>query len=501
MRPVIFIAILAWCVPVFAVGVGGLGPTPRVAVAVGVSVAAVVAWFASIALHRRIVVARPALAIALLMAAAAAIVRVGTLAVFMADVNRMEYSISPDVEFRREHSCFSAYAESARFASEGEHNIYERTLYRATEGPRRLGPLVVDPYHYPPPFLLVPRALRVIAPDFWDLRRAWFAMQMLVLGGAIVGLAAWVGGSAGTFALLAGLVILALPHVAATLQQGNFQLTAIPLAVVAAALLLAGRHMIGGTLLAYAALAKIFPGILVVPLLAGRQWSRLAWVGGAGIVLLALTLAVVGLRPFNDFRSTALPEISSGAAFPQTEMPQHVRVNWSAYGETVRLRMLGVDWLTKPRGLLLTQLYGVAVIGFAAWIGYRRRFDLSVNEDRLALLQVSLGLVNLASFRSPFVGAVYGSIGTLWLMGLAAAGAATPVRQAAWLASLCALAWATWIIPPPGAAAAPSWIWASGLLVLACIAINVWIATAYNARACPPPVPRVRSNIQTAASN
>ena len=98
-----------------------------------------------------------------------------------------------------------------------------------------------------------------------------------------------IGGRRGAIALLAAVLLLGFPHAAATFQQGNFQITAVPLAAVAFILLMVGRHAAGGSLLAYAALAKIFPGILVVPLLAAREWKRSAWVAGASVALLGLT--------------------------------------------------------------------------------------------------------------------------------------------------------------------------------------------------------------------
>ena len=42
---------------------------------------------------------------------------------------------------------------------------------------RKLGPLNVDNYEYPPPFLLVPRILGLVTPDFWGFRRLWFALN------------------------------------------------------------------------------------------------------------------------------------------------------------------------------------------------------------------------------------------------------------------------------------------------------------------------------------
>jgi hypothetical protein len=486
MRNAILAAAFLWLTPVMAVAAGGLGLPLVPALAIGAIAAAAMATVASGAVHRRIGVGGlpKVLALALALAAALAIVHFARMSVFIADANRTSYSIEPDDPFRRVHSCMSAYAESARFASEGGHNIYERSLYRQGENiGRPIGPLRVDPFHYPPPFLLAPHAVRVVAPDFWDFRRIWFALQALTLAGAIVGLAAWIGGRGGAFALLGGTLVLAFPHTAATLQQGNFQITAVPLAAVAFVLLSAGRHALGGSVLAYAALAKIFPGILVVPLIAGRQWRRTAWVAGAAVVLLALTVLVDGVAPFRDFVSTALPEISSGAAFPQTENPAHSRVNWSAYGQTVRLRHLGATWLTQPRGLMLMQLYGIVVVALAAWVGWKRRFDVSRESERLALLQVTLALIGLASFRSPFVGAVYGTISTLWLMGLIAAGASAVRTQITWFAALVAIAWTIWIMPSPAGPPSTAWIWISGVLLTATMLVNLWaIASAVKIR-------------------
>ena len=478
MRRAIALAMLAWSAPVLAVGVGGLGLTAVAAGVVGLCLAAFVASLGSLALSRRIAggVARP-LAIALVVATTLATLRIATVSVFMADVDRMRYSTEPEDEFRRVHSCLSAYAEASRFTAEGGHNIYDRELYLPGGKPREIGPLRVDPFHYPPPFLLVMRAIHAVALDFWDLRRVWFAFQALALAAAIVGLAAWIGGTTGAYALLAGLLILASPHVGTTLQFGNFQITAIPLAAVAFALLMAGRHAVGGTLLAYVALAKIFPGILVVPLVAARQWRRLAWIGAAVILLLAVTLAVVGAHPFADFVSTALPDISSAGAFPQTEIPMQARVNWTVYGETVRLRLIGVESLTKTRGLMIAQVYGLGVVALAAWVGWKRRFDLSLREHRLALVQVALALVSLASFRSPFAGAMYGPIATLWVIGLAGAGASSTARRNTWFTGLVALASITSMIPPPATPAGAIWLWITGVVMLACIVVNVYVVT------------------------
>ena len=492
MRRWILSAAFLWLTPVAAVGAGAFGLSVPLSLALGAVLAAFVATFLSRPLARALQSdgALPTwISISLGAVCLIAVLRIAALSVFMADVNRPQFSVEPDDNFRVVHSCMSAYAEAARFLDEGAHNIYERTLYRPGGQPRAIGPLRSDPFHYPPPFLLLPQAIRVVAPDFWDFRRIWFVLQAVTLAGAVVGLAGWVGGRAGAVALTGGLLVLAFPHAAATIQQGNFQITGVPLGVIAFVLLIAGREALGGGVLAYAALGKIFPGLLVIPLLTGRHWRALAWVAAMGLVILALTVATQGIQPMRDFFSTSLPEISTGAAFPQTENGPNARVNLSAYGQTVRLRMLGVTWLTQPRGLMAAQIYGVLVVALAAWAGWRRRFDLTHTHDRLAVAQLALGLVGLASYRSPFVGAVYGGVSTLWLMGVCAARARQPLRAQVWLLGLCVLAYALWSIPSPAYPPSQSWIWITGALTFACMGISVWAVLAAVRPPAPAPAP------------
>ena len=192
----------------------------------------------------------------------------------------------------------TSYAEGARFASDGSLNIYERAPYQ----PRDIGPLQVDRYHYPPPFLLLPQSLRLVAPEFGAFRALWFAMQLLIIIGGFVAAAIWIGGVAGATVLAGGALVLAVPGIVFALQQGNFQISATPLAAAGFALLLAGRLGPGAALLAWTAAAKIFPGILVVHLAAARRWRALARLALAGVVLLGLTIAVQGTRPLQRFR-------------------------------------------------------------------------------------------------------------------------------------------------------------------------------------------------------
>ena len=459
MRRLILVALFLWLTPVLSVGAGGLGLSFVPALGAGAGLAALIATAAS-----RVIAARlnapipPMLIAALVLAAAVAILRFGALSIFMADVGRPQFSVEPADDFRRLHSCVSAYAESARFLAEGGHNIYERDLYRPGNVARQLGPLRVDPFHYPPPFLLLPQTVRIVASDFW------LRVPDLVIS-------QFYGGGGGTGALLVGFT---------TTSRSSIPRAPPPSRSMGIQPHLPRHHRFRPARpfrefrrISFAS-AKIFPGVLVVPLLAARQWRSAAWVAGCGAAALVLTILVQGDRPMRDFVSTSLPEISSGAAFPQTEMQQFSRINWSAYGQAVRLRQLGADWLTQPRGLAVAQVYGLLVVALAVWTGWNRQFDPALTSERILVGQLALALLSLASFRSPFVGAGYGVLATLWLMGLLAAGASTLARSVVWLAALCALASASYIVPSPAATAGPIWLWVSGVLLFAAMAVNVW---------------------------
>lgn len=62
-----------------------------------------------------------------------------------------------------------------------------------------------------------------------------------------------------------------MPHIATTFQTGNFQSTAFPLALLGMCLIMSRRTLPGALMLGYAAAGKIFPGLLVLYLIAGRK--------------------------------------------------------------------------------------------------------------------------------------------------------------------------------------------------------------------------------------
>ena len=467
MRLAVTAAIALWLAPILAAGTFGLWPSAVAAIAIGAALALGIAWAAAPPMTATIAPALRHTGIAILVAlgAAAAIAQIARVSVYIADPARTTWAYHASDPFRIRHSCMTAYVEAVRFCGQPGANIYDASLYE----PRAIGPLKVDSFHYPPPFLLLPAAVHAVTPDVYGFRRLWFVMQCLVVAGVIFGLAHWIGGGAGAHAAAGGVLALAMPQLVYALQQGNVQSTVVALAALGVVLLWRARHAAGGALLAYIAAAKIFPGILIVYLAAARRWKAVAATAAAGVAVVALTAILFGAQPFEDFLRHALPRISRGEAFPQTETVAY-GVNFSVYGVTVRWRKLGLEWLTRPRGLAVASVYGVVVIALAALAGWRSRPDMASPPGRLHFLQGVLALVVLASMRSPFM-PWYGVVGPIWLVTLLAAERRTPAAVIGVWSALAAVAAIYLWMPSPAVVPRPVDMVAADVLTVALLAL------------------------------
>ena len=194
-----------------------------------------------------------------------------------------------------------------------EPNVYHARWYPAFTTPSDaepggvdspvdgLGRWVFDPYEYPPPFLLLPRAALALTNSFDHIRTAWFVLQTTIFLTAALLLAWWIGGSRG---LLAGLLVPALLASVPTmlnLQFGQFHAMAMLLAVAGMVAFEQRRPVLGGGLLASAILSKIFPGLLLIALAAQRRWRAIGWTLAFTVVFVLIALAVLGPDPFIAF--------------------------------------------------------------------------------------------------------------------------------------------------------------------------------------------------------
>jgi alpha-1,2-mannosyltransferase len=405
-----------------AVGVFAFALTAGIAgsLAVAFPVAALLAAFIAVLTWRRLPASvaeaarwRP-LAVVSVLSALVALVQLGRLAGFMVDPGKTSLSMNPSSDWMVHHSCLSAYHVASEAQQEGK-NVYDEKLYSrpparpgAAGQNRWLGVFRIDRYEYPPPFLLVPRALDLIAPDFLRLRLIWFGLSGAVVLLAFLMVAASVGGIAGGRALLlAPLPWAALPT-STSMQIGNAQLPVIALSLVAMVLFERRRFALGGGLLAYVTLSKLFPGLLILYLALRREWRALAWTAAMGAALLLATLAMVGWTPFASF-ADHLPGLLSGEAFPGLRRPAAIAINHSLPGLVFKLEQLGV-WdfsygASRVVGWLCTALAAGVTIALA-------RRPTSGAEKPIVWLTILI----VATLRSPFLPQTYAVFPGLWLL-------------------------------------------------------------------------------------
>ncbi len=296
----------------------------------------------------------------------------------------------------------------------------------AARRPRRIESFDIDVYEYPPPFLLIPRALMILAPDFLRFRMIWFALNGAVLLIGVLAVARMLGPVAGTRALLLSPLVLASSLTINTLQIGNLQAIVFSLAMIAMVLLTQRRYAAGGALLAYVTMSKLFPGMLLAYLLVQRKWRALAWTIGLVAVLVAISLLDTGWPPYRAFLAH-LPRLLSGESFPAFRNPYAIAKNYSVPGMAFKLRLFGVSGASFGAMKVVGWIYTLVVLA-ATVLAARRTW--SRGQEPL----VWLAILILASLRSPFLPG-YAIIPVLWLLTLLTATVAPTVRTL-WLVSL-----------------------------------------------------------------
>ncbi len=365
---------------------------------------------------------RPVVAALWALGAVLALAQVGRLSAFMADPDRIWGSVVPDA-VAAEHACLSAYVLAGDLSRRGTANLYDERYYPAfsQDAARLLAPADVrglkkwmdDPYEYPPPFLLFPRAALRLTDDFLAIRTGWFVLQ--ALGLVVVGawLARWIGGRDGELAFLLLPVLLGSLPTMLGLQFGQFHVATLLLSVAAMICFEERRPAVGGALLAVATVSKLFPAFLLVYLLARRRWREVAWTLGACVAFSLVGLAVLGWSPFQAFLQYQLPRIHTGEAFAFYEHEELVvSRNLGIPGLVTKLHWFGVPGMTRGLGALLGWLFTLLLL-VLAWVAGRRA------EGRIGDARAWLALLTLGAFRSPLA-PPYVTLSTLWLLSLLA---------------------------------------------------------------------------------
>ena len=348
-----------------------------------------------------------------------ALVVLGRLTVFMAADARTDLSTFPSSPFEVRHSCVSAYFVAAGAARDGR-SVYSDELYTAPNDdgkgirkPLMLGRFGIDVYEYPPPFLLLPLALQMVLRNFLAFRLLWFVLTGVVVAFAMVRVARALPSPAVRRALLLAPLVWISPPTLSALQKGNVQLVIVALAMLAMLLFERRRFAVGGALLAFAIVSKLFPGALLVYLIVRRQFRAVAWTAAMGALLVGLSLVVVGGRQYVAF-ADHLPGLVGGEAFPAFRNPAAIAINFSIPGLVFKLKLLGLGGLSFGASKVVGWLYTLVLLVVVVRVSRRPWPD----EDKPALW---LAILVLATLRSPFLPEAYAAFPPVWLLTLLAA--------------------------------------------------------------------------------
>lgn len=490
--------LFAWATAAAAAAVGGvvgltaaagLRDSMVLAATAGIAAAALTGWW----VHRRIRVAVdlarvPAWARALFVVGALLfLLQLAPLTAFIIDPHVDAWTAQPLRPWQSRHSCVSCYWVAAEKATTVP-DLYFEPVYRPPIAPaaaRRpnLGPFFVDVFEYPPTFLPLPRLLAAATPDFWGFRRLWFALNLAAVVAGLAVIARRVDGACGTFTVWLTPWVLLAPSIVGTLQAGNVQLLFIVQSAVAMLLFEQRRHALGGVLLGYAIASKLYPGVLVLPLLLRRDWHAVGWTILACAVIALLTLADVGWTPFAAFLQH-LPKILSGEAFPGLFRPEALAINESIPGLVFKLGLFGVPGMGFPAARIVGWLWTAVLLAATVWLTRR-------GDRRLDPL-IWVAILILATLRSPFLPG-YGAFPSLWLASLVAgvAWSRPPMRRAAILAwvVLAVSLGQNYAAPPINAVATLTHTVAALVLVFAMLPRVAFAPVATHARAAALPIP------------
>jgi hypothetical protein len=409
-------------------------------------------------------------------ASALAIFELARLTVFTVAPTRADFALVPSSSFSRQHYCATAYFVAGRVAN-GSTNIYDNALYdrpdsvaTAQRKPQTVDGFNVDVYEYPPPFLLLPRLLMTVVPDFLRFRMVWFGLSAAVLLLAMLITAAALPRAQATRAVLLMPLLWAGMTTITGLQMGNFQVMTLAISMAGMALFSRRHHAAGGALLGFAVASKLFPGMLVLYLAVRRAWRPVIATCLAGLLFALLALWDMGLTPFAAFVHH-LPRLLGGEAFAAFRNPMAVAANVSIPGLVFKLRLFGAPDFGFAGAKVVGWIYTVIAVGLTVLLARRGR------DGPIAWMTVLI----VATLRSPFLPNGYAAIAPLWLLTLLGAENAVRSRALVWIA----LAWvafeAIWPVDwplDPRIATAISFVPMATMLALVVIAVRRETASA-----------------------
>ena len=370
--------------------------------------------------------------------------RMARLSPYMYDAADKTYAFIPKIRdlpdpdltkpFLERHNCFTCYAIAAHLASERVENLYERERYRdaeiKTEIHETIGEvLTIDTYQYPPPFLILPRLLQAVTSDFFHMRTLWFGVNLVLLAATFLAFAAWLSDWSFRSYWFVWPALVTASTTMGTLVIGNAHLFIILISLLALVAFEKRSHRLGGALLGFGVVSKLFPGLLVLYLVARRRWRAVFWTCGASAVYVIATFAMFGAKPFTAFATYQAPRLQSGEAFSFAfERLRPTMNNSSVLGIVYKLARLGLYSLEVAGDIakIVTWAFSGLLVVVAVWVGLRQgrgspsaalAAESSASETaRMWTARVWIALLVLAQLRSPFLPWGYGNVAVIWLV-------------------------------------------------------------------------------------
>lgn len=365
---------------------------------------------------------------------------VGETARMSAFMTNHEMPSPSDSMLRRvtDHFCMAGYFHAADLTRRGYSNIYDPIHYpllapNLTANPKpgapasattvdNLAPHLMDNLQYAPPFLLLPHAFLLVSNDFLQIKTLWFAMSWLALGLAAFFLSRWIGGRTEVVILLLIPLLLVSGPTSMGLQRGQFHPLAWALAIGAMLAFERRRNALGGAMLSFAVLSKIFPGVLGIYLIVTRRWRAVGWTLAATVAWVVIALVVIGVPTFEHYIDFQLPRVISG------EMHSHcferigcIINNQAPSGLPHKLSALG--WLDDPARIagVIARLFILVVVAVAIRAAIRTTAGTrDAVATRVACALAWTSLTMLASMMPRLSPGVYAPIGTFFTLMLLA---------------------------------------------------------------------------------
>ncbi|GAK50757.1 hypothetical protein U14_01998 [Candidatus Moduliflexus flocculans] len=345
-------------------------------------------------------------------------------AIFMVNVKDTRFVRGDQFSIGVTHNCLTAYATAAYLASIGMAHLYHPRHYRvgltsSTPIHKAVnGIFHVDEYLYPPQFLILPYGLWALCQDFFVLRTAWFVLTITVVLIALAGVALWGGAFRSRPQLLLFPLLLCAPVVHTAIQIENIHIVIVAISLLAMIAFDEHHEFLGGALLGFAVVAKIWPAVLLLYLLIQRRWKPVIACNVAIGGYTGISLLLFGFKPYQDFFTFGLQHVESGESLLSTNYTPTIIENMSVFGIFHKLDALNILSFQPARlssfiGWSFTMILGTVIIA----TGLRRETNAENDDNnRILRLQLWLSLLTLGQLRSPFLPWHYGVISTLWLL-------------------------------------------------------------------------------------